>query len=214
MTIGKKGFGLTGIVIIIFSVITVSLAGYMGYNRITSNEKKQSATPQNKPASKNTTVAGNTFTDKEAGLSFSIPEGWKTETVDWGTAVKGRHGVLVTSPDFNPAASGTIGDYKGSRVTVEHIELDQTAATVPLSGQILDGTAETKGKYYDVQAVNIAGISGATFKWRYEGGAVLGNLFEKGSRQYQVSIEEDLDGPAFNDYLDEYQQIVDSLKLL
>jgi hypothetical protein len=216
----EAGFGVVEIVIVL---VAVGLIGGGGWYVWQSKQSKSQSVTTNQansqtqqPESKSTNDCDASYksvSNEKIGISFCYPEDWATDIMDTpGNHIVGT--VTLTSPDYQEVEGGLGGSNAGSKVYVSVYKIDQLGAAYTPVKNILDGTEQSKQVYADVKAVKIAGKDGATFISAYEGPRFLTNEFEHRGNQYSIVLEEDLDGPKFNDNQDTYQKIVDSFKLL
>lgn len=223
MKANQKGFSVVEILIVIVVVGLLGAVGWLVYDRQknksddkatttqTSEQKQEAPKEEAKTASKCDTSLKELKSVK-IGISFCYPETWKTDIMD--TASNHIVGtVTLTSPDYKEVEGGFGGSNTGSKVYVSVYKIDQLGAAYTPVSKILDGTEQGKSVYSDVKAVKIAGKDGATFISAYEGPRFLTNEFEYKGNQYSIVLEEDLDGPKFNDNQDLYQKIVSSFQL-
>lgn len=224
MKANQKGFSVFEILIVIVVVGLLGAVGWLVYDRQKSKPDKQQTSTQKSeqeqevPKQETKAVIKcdtslKEFKSEKIGISFCYPETWKTDIRD--TAINHIVGIVtLTSPDYIEVAAGYGGSITGSKVYVSVYKIDQLGASHTPVSKILDGTEESKMVYFEVKAAQIAGKDGASFIAGYEGPRYLSNQFELNGNEYTIALEEDANGPKFNDNQDAYQKIVASLQLL
>lgn len=221
MKTNQQGFSVVEILIVLVVVGLIGGAGwYVWHNKqakpSSTTVAKEEKTETTKQAETQPTAKCDTsfkeLKNEKIGISFCYPETWKTDIRD----IASNHIVgivILTSPDYKEVEVGFGGSNSGSKVSVGVYKIDQLGAAYTPVSKILDGTEQGKSVYSDVKAVKIAGKDGATFISAYEGPRFLTNEFEYKGNQYSIGLEEDLDGPKFNDNQNTYQKIVSSFQL-
>lgn len=224
MKINQKGFSVVEILIVVVVVGLLGTAGWLVYDRQTNNkqdtrttksqaeEKATEKVAETKPNS-NCETSYKSYSSDKIGISFCYPDTWNAAIMD--TASNHIVGtVTLTSPDYKEIKGGFGGSNTGSKVYVAVYKIDQLGATYTSVKSILDVAEQSKEVYTEVKAVKIAGKDGVTFISAYEGSRFLTNEFEYKGNLYSLALEEDLNGPKFNDNQDAYHKIVDSFQLI
>jgi hypothetical protein len=224
MKLKEKGFGVVEVLIIIVVIGLLGVVGWSVYdNRKNDTYDQQDSVhtgrqeqEETNKETKTSIKCDNSFKElknEKLGISLCYPETWKTEIMDTaGNHVVGTIGL--TSPDYKEEESGFGGSNTGSRVSVSVYRIDRLEAGYTPVSKILDGTEQSKLVYSDVKTAKIAGKDGASFISAYEGPRFLTNEFEYDGIVYSIALEEDLNGPSFNDNQNLYQKIVSSFQLL
>ena len=219
MKSNQKGFSVVEILTLVVVVGLLGTVGWLAYDRQKSNFDNKEATIQISEQKQETKTASKCDTSlkelksEKIGISFCYPETWKTEIMD--TASNHIVGTItLTSPGYKKIEGGFGGSNAGSKVYVSVYEIDQLGASYTSVKSILDASEQGKQVYSDVKKAKIASKDGASFISTYEGPRFLTNEFEHKGNQYSIVLEEDLNGPGFNDNQDLYQKIVNSLQLL
>lgn len=224
MKANQKGFSVVEILIVIVVVGLLGAVGWLVYDRQHSktddkqattqaSEQKQEVPKQETEVATKCDTAFKELKNEKIGVSFCYPETWQTDVMD--TASNHIVGtVTLTSPDYKDIQSAYGGSNTGSKVYVSVYKIDQLGANYTPVSKILDGTEQSKMVYSDVKSAKIAGKDGASYIVGYEGPQGLTNKFEYKGNEYSIVLEEDLDGPKFNDNQDLYQKIVSSFQLL
>ncbi len=217
----ENGFGAVGALLVLAVVGIIGGAGwYVWQSRqsksqsiATNQENSQTQQQTEQKPADNCEASFKSMSNEKIGIAFCYPDGWATEVTDKPiNHIVGS--ITLTSPDYKLEESGFGGSKNGSKVYVSVHKIDQLGATYTSVKSILDGTEQGKMAYSDVKAAKIAGRDGASFVSAYEGPRFRSNQFEHNGNEYSIVLEEDLDGPKFNDNQDAYQKIVNSFKLL
>ncbi len=222
MNSNQNGFSVVEVLIVIIVIGLIGVIGWIGYGRQQSklddratsqtSSQKQEEPLEDQTGSKCDTTLKELKSEK-IGISLCYPETWKTDIMD--TARNHIIGTIVlTSPDYKEAEGGLGGSNSGSKVSVSVYKIDQLGASYTPLSKILDGSEQSKVVYSEAKAAKIAGKDGATYLSAYEGPRLLTNAFEHKGNEYSLVLEEDLDGPKFNDNQDLYQKIVNTFQLL
>ncbi len=213
--LNQNGFGALEGILIFVIVALIGGAGWYVWQR--NNDKPSDTVSQQAEKSDKATKVPiekiPTYTNTKVGISFYKPAAWKFEEKDYGVKNSILH-LEITSPDYTEIQGGYGGSETGTRITVWVNKMDVEGYLSPLTDKILSGSPGGKENYTEIKTVTIAGKSGVSYKASYEGPARLTNQFEFNNRQYMINLEEDLNGPKFNDNTATYQKIVDSFKLL
>jgi hypothetical protein len=198
----------TGIahVLAVTAVVLIAVIGFAGWKVWEAQVDKKVATSKgNKLVSTSCTEGYTLETNVDMNIRFCLPVGWKSEfqsQSDISTRL-----LYITSPDQKDAYYG--GTDTGSKVTIVTHLVDEYH---PSSKDILTAKSQFAK---NLSATMIAGRDGVTFLKDSEGDSeILYNQFENDGMIYLVQLEKDVSGSNFNDNLDKYQKIVDTLSLV
>lgn len=211
----KGSSAIAGLLILLIVGIVSFVGWYVWSNRSTKDGTTTSTTTQTTPKPAECDADFKLLKNEKIGISLCYPKTWITKVVD--TPNKYTIGTVdLTSPDYKDIEEAYGGSKQGTKVYVGVNKIAEMGDDYVSDKSIQDGLVKRKGASYilDVQAVKIAGQNGVSYITSYEGPQRLYNQFEYNGNQYYIALEQDVDGPKFNDNADDYQKLVDSFEIL
>lgn len=222
MKASRNGFGAIEVLIVIALAGLIGVGGMLAYGK--QHSTKEPSTKQT--PSQHTRTTNNqsdnaaiqtcekpytALKNEKIGIAFCYPESWSIQVYD--TPSNGRLGsITLTSGDFKPGSAEFAGSNTGSETSILVDTID-SRMDAPIDA-ILAGTAQGKCGYKNAKAITIASKKAVSYTCNYEGPGTFISFFDYAGNRYSISINEDADGPNFNDNMTDYQRVVESFQLL
>ncbi len=219
MKLHKNQSGIAPVLILLI-IILLGGAGFATYRVQQANQKarqadgKESIEKQSKaePKKEEYKIPEGfvEYENKELKFNFAYPKDWKRIENKAGDHVLA--GQVITSPDYENLEEGYGGTTDGTKITVQVFDLSKYSK--PQNSKILDGSYTVKSRFTDIKKFTANGLEGVQYKSQYEGPALLITQWQIDGKEYNFMLEEDINGPVFNENNDKYDAMIASFKKL
>jgi prepilin-type N-terminal cleavage/methylation domain-containing protein len=204
----EQGFSLIEVLLVAVVLGILGVVGWLVYGKQEAKSPVQSAAATDTSKTEAAKPAMERYENKQYGFTLEYPAGWKAQTASADAPLT----VYITSPDLKIQEGGYGGATEGATIRVTAGSISSGKLAYYSAQSILANTAKSKSIFTEQKEVKVDGASAVEYKAAYEGPVALTTQIDKGDITYSIILEQDIDGPTFNGYMQEYKNLVNSFK--